>query len=258
MERQLKKFLNQENRHSVMSEEDVAFARSLITKWMIEQGLPCKVRCTVDIADEWYMACEIEGARGKYDRYDKALMEWIESVENGSPPLFLRLGKGKSVWRWKFYHPECPDQFLALTDKIEQGKVEEGTSIEEVLKAAEDSQNTSFIVPKEKDGGNCAYVIVRKEFFDKIERGEKRSEYRDYNEYYVGKFLSHKISFIKLNLGYSGKSMTFAIDGLSYLDSEGREEVPCYKDNGELNLENDLPSGFMPRYFKISLGKRVR
>lgn len=257
MERKLKSFFNEENRTKTLREDDVAFVRTLVEKWFAERGKPCEIRCHIDDADTWFMRCEIDASVGGYATCERLMSEFVASVENGDPPMYIPL-KSKGKWIWKFYHPECPDQFLALTEKMEsEGGVSNGMN-EESDAVAEDG-GSGFIVPKRKDGGNCAYVIMAKEFYEKVERGEKTNEYRDYNEYYVGKFLSHAISYIKLNLGYStGKSMTFAIGGLSYLDAEGKTEVPCYKGNGELTLEADLPSGFKPRYFKVALGKRVR
>lgn len=256
MERELKRFFNEENRQRTLGADDLQFAKTLIEKWFAEHGKPCAIECSIDDADTWYMRCDIDSSVGDYDLCEKLMHDFVWSVENGDPPMYLPLNKDKSVWTWKFYHPECPDQFLALTEKIEKDG-DTAPDMEELAEAMDDEGG--FIVPKPKDGGNCAYVVLRKEFYDKIESGEKTNEYREYNEYYVGKFLSHKVNFIKMNLGYStGKSMTFAIRGLSYLDAEGSAEVPCYKENGELTLEADLPSGFVPRYFKVSLGKRVR
>lgn len=257
MDRKLKSFLNEDNRTKTLREDDVAFVRTLVERWFAERGKPCEIRCLIDDADTWFMRCEIDETVGEYDKCERLMSEFVSSVENGDPPMYIPI-KSKGNWIWKFYHPECPDQFLALTEKMEgDGGVKGGVS--ELADALDDDDSVGFIVPKPKEGGNCAYVVMAKEFYEKVESGEKKNEYRDYNEYYVMKFLSHKISYIKLNLGYStGKSMTFAIGGLSYLDAEGKTEVPCYKENGELTLEADLPSGFKPRYFKVALGKRVR
>ena len=255
MERQLKRFGNTENRHMTMSDADVAFAQTLIKCWLDGNGLTCDIRCSAEDADTWYMRCDIDSGAVFYDRVDQLIHDWVYKHENGDPPMFLPLNKDKKVWTWKFYHPECPDQFLALTDKIESGEVE-NVDLHAVAEDMDDEMK--FITPIPKEGGNCAFLVLKKRYYDLIQSGQKRAEYRDYNEYYVNKFLSHKVKYLKLNLGYkSNVSMTFEITELDYVDGDFETEISCYNGNGELKTEAEL-EGFVPRYFKISLGKRVR
>lgn len=256
MERQLKRFGNEENRHRAMSDVNVKFAEGLIVKWLSENGMECKVRCVCEEADTWFMRCEVEGDAVFYDRVAELIREWVYKHENGDPPMFLPLNAGKRVWVWKFYHPECPDQFLVLTEKMERGEVK-GVDLHAFAEDAEEEER-KFIVPTPKEGGNCAFLVLKKEFYDLIERGIKTAEYRDYNEYYVNKLLSHKIKYVKLNLGYkSSVSMTYAIAEIDYIGDDLETTISCYKGDGELRTEKEM-GGMIPRYFKIVLGKRVR
>lgn len=256
MERQLKRFGNSDNRHKTMCDADVEFAETLLRKWLSDNGMDCKMRCVCEESDTWFLRCEVDGSAVFYDRVDQLIRDWVYKHENGDPPMFLPLNAGKRTWVWKFYHPECPDQFLALTEKMERGEVK-AVDLHAFAEDGEEEER-KFITPTPKEGGNCAFLVLKKEYYDLIASGEKTAEYRDYNEYYVNKLLSHKVKYVKLNLGYkSSVSMTYAIADIAYVGDDCETEISCYKDGGELRTENEM-GGVVPRYFKIALGKRVR
>ena len=80
-----------------------------------------------------------------------------------------------------------------------------------------------------------AYLVLKKEFYDQIKWGRKKTEYRDFTKYWIDRLLDHPLKTVKLNLGYTDEHMIFEIDWIGVLD--GEHEIHAFDKNGEMSEE---------------------
>ena len=98
------------------------------------------------------------------------------------------------------------------------------------------------------------YLPLRKEWFEKIEAGEKTTEYREYKDYWIRRLKRTEMychgadvygtpgkiyDYVCFALGYGGKSMTFVVDDVSVVDGK----------NTDLAIDKPV--------FAIKLGRRL-
>ena len=98
------------------------------------------------------------------------------------------------------------------------------------------------------------YLPLKKEWFEKIEAGEKTTEYREYKDYWIKRLRRSLLAFqwnrfekikgklydkVMFSLGYGGKTMTFIIDNISVVDGK----------NTDLAIDKPV--------FAIKLGRRL-
>ena len=100
-----------------------------------------------------------------------------------------------------------------------------------------------------------AYVVLKEEFYNRIKAGTKKTEYRDFTEYWIQRLLDHPLKTIKLNRGYSEDHMIFEIDWIGVID--GEREIHAFDENGEMN-EEGKGDDFHPDTISINLGKRLK
>ena len=110
-------------------------------------------------------------------------------------------------------------------------------------------------------------LVLKKEWFDLIEKGVKTEEYRDLTDYWItrlcehdekGEFVRFKpFKTVRFRLGYgkNAKQMIFEVAGIEseeFVDEEGNP-VPDPETGEPLVDDNGEPLGF----FAIKLGKRI-
>ena len=100
-----------------------------------------------------------------------------------------------------------------------------------------------------------AYLVLKKEFFDKIKTGKKTVEYRDFTKYWIDRLLDHPLKTVKLNLGYTDEHMIFEIDWIGVMD--GDREIRAFNEKGEMS-EEGKSEDFNPDTISIHLGKRIK
>lgn len=100
-----------------------------------------------------------------------------------------------------------------------------------------------------------AYLVLKKEFYDKIKEGKKTVEYRDFTNYWIDRLLDHPLKTVKLNLGYTDEHMIFEINWIGVLD--GDHEIHAFDENGEMS-EEGKSKDFSPDTIAIHLGKRLK
>ena len=97
------------------------------------------------------------------------------------------------------------------------------------------------------------YLSMQYDYYDEIESGERVTEFRYYNEYYVEKLLSHPLKTVRFFRGRGGpgrptpKNMVFEIKKI-YLYDYGRK-IECDPWKLDTPIEPDL--------IAIDLGRRL-
>ena len=90
------------------------------------------------------------------------------------------------------------------------------------------------------------YLVLRGEFYDLIESGRKRTEYRDFTEYNIKRTIGLKT--VRFNRGYvkNAPQMKWEVEKVMLTDGGDLECDPF-----------DVPKGFVPATIAIHLGKRL-
>ncbi len=109
------------------------------------------------------------------------------------------------------------------------------------------------IPPPPKTRNTEVYLTMAYEPYDDIEKGEKTTEFREYNEYYVKKLLSQPIKTIRFQRGYGGpghdapRQMRWSVKNIEYYNINTGKSAPL----------NNVPEGFRPTHIAIDLDARV-
>ena len=90
------------------------------------------------------------------------------------------------------------------------------------------------------------YLVLKGEFYDAIESGKKKIEYRDFTEYNLKRTIDLKT--IRFNRGYvkNAPQMKWEVKKVVLLDADENECDPF-----------NVPAGFWPTTIAIHLGKRL-
>jgi hypothetical protein len=119
-------------------------------------------------------------------------------------------------------------------------ETEAGAEEAEML-ALIDGIKTGKLKSKSPDG----YLVLKGEFYDAIESGKKKVEYRDFTEYNLKRIIG--IKTIRFNRGHTkgAKQMQWDVKKVVLIDCEGNESDPF-----------NVSDGFWPVAIAIHLGKR--
>ena len=116
---------------------------------------------------------------------------------------------------------------------------------EAAMKALVEGIKDGRLKAKSDDG----YLVLAGQFYDAIEAGEKRIEYRDFTEYNLKRTLG--IKTIRFNRGYGSKGrppkqMQWEVRKVLLLNDDGRKCDP-----------RRVPDGFCPTTIAVCLGRRL-
>ena len=113
---------------------------------------------------------------------------------------------------------------------------------EEALLALVDGIKAGRLKSKSLDG----YLVLKAQFYDAIEAGTKKIEYRDFTEYNLKRTIG--IKTIRFNRGYvkGAKQMRWQVEKVVLLDGDDNECDPF-----------SVPDDFWPVTIAIHLGKRI-
>lgn len=126
----------------------------------------------------------------------------------------------------------------AINDEQEAEAEAEEAEIQELI----DGIKAGRLKSKSPDG----YLVLKAEFYNAIEAGEKTVEYRDFTEYNLKRTIGLKT--IRFNLGYAkdAKRMRWEVKKVVLLDGDDNECDPF-----------NVPDDFWPTTIAIHLGKRI-
>ncbi len=99
---------------------------------------------------------------------------------------------------------------------------------------------------KIKSKSTDGYLVLAREFYDKIESGEKKIEYRDFTAYNLKRTIG--ITSIRFNRGYvkNAPQMRWEVQKVVLMDENDHECDPF-----------DVPEGFCPTTIAVHLGQRL-
>ena len=99
---------------------------------------------------------------------------------------------------------------------------------------------------KIKSKSTDGYLVLAGEFYDKIESGEKKIEYRDFTAYNLKRTIG--ITSIRFNRGYvkNAPQMRWTVDAVKLMDAANNECDPFA-----------VPDGFTPTTIAIHLGQKI-
>ena len=114
--------------------------------------------------------------------------------------------------------------------------------INPAAKALVDGIKAGRLKSKKPDG----YLVLKAEFYDAIESGEKTIEYRDFTEYNLKRTIGLKS--VRFNRGYvkNAPQMKWEVKKIVLLDDDDNECDPF-----------NVPEDFWPTTIAIHLGKRI-
>lgn len=152
---------------------------------------------------------------------------------------------------WYFRHPRTPEEICNMIEA-------------EMEESLGDKIGLGIPCPIGiKSKNNTAFLTLKNEFFETIKSGEKTIEYRYCNQYYCDKLLSPGVQkeYVKFNRGYLAgeeNQMIFEIAEIVFI-SESGDEYPVRDEHGVLvQSYRQLPKHFVPVYYGIKLGKRIK
>ena len=137
-------------------------------------------------------------------------------------------------------------------EEEERREAEEEAAEEAAYRAAHPFEYLP-IPPPPKRLNPEVYLTLAYEFYDAIERGEKKGESREYREYYVKKLLSQPLKTVRFQRGYGGpghdapRQMRWSIKDIIYYNAATDEKAPV----------DNPPAGFEPTHIAIVLGDRI-
>ena len=147
-----------------------------------------------------------------------------------------------AVFELKASDPECRfilKNWRDLNDAEEGAETEaEEAAMQELI----DGIKAGRLKSKSPDG----YLVLKTEFYNAIEAGKKKVEYRDFSEYNLKRIIGLKT--IRFNLGYAkdAKRMRWEVKKVVLLDGDDNECNPF-----------NVPDDFWPTTIAIHLGKRI-
>ena len=131
---------------------------------------------------------------------------------------------------------------LKAIHEKEEAEAEASEVEEEELMDLIDGIKAGRIKSKSPDG----YLVLKAEFYDAIDAGKKKVEYRDFTEYNLKRTIG--IKTIRFNRGYvkNAPQMRWEVEKVVLLDEENNECDPF-----------NVPEDFWPTTIAIHLGKRI-
>lgn len=132
--------------------------------------------------------------------------------------------------------PEC--RFILKNWREWDGGDEEDAEIDRLVEGVKSGRLKS----KSPDG----YLVLKGEFYDAIEAGRKKVEYRDFTEYNIKRTIGLKT--VRFNRGYvkNAPQMKWGVEKVVLMDGDGNECDPF-----------NVPDDFRPATIAIHLGKRL-
>ena len=127
-------------------------------------------------------------------------------------------------------------------DKLQFETVEAISVSTDESQALVDGLKAGRLKSKSPDG----YLVLKAEFYDAIEAGTKKVEYRDFTEYNLKRTIG--IKTVRFNRGYvkNASQMRWEVEKIVLLDGEDNECDPF-----------NVPDDFWPVTIAIHLGKRI-
>ena len=181
---------------------------------------------------------------------------------------FVSFFEGDRLTAWKPDETQ-DDECCAFEFALPSASIEDKQALQSELEAMmigdeedEEEGNERFILPEPSAGSDQIYAPLNYEFYEAIESGEKKVEYREYTDNWAKKLLSRPMKTIKFSRGYGHagekpRQMVFAIEHIGIVDANSEMEISARHEDGSLVGEADANPSFTPTHFAIHLGDRL-
>lgn len=169
---------------------------------------------------------------------------------------FFGIAEASDDYEWYFTHPEVPDDVMKMMESLSNAQEKHEDEILPVME---------YPIPKiKKTDGDTCFLVMRKEYYEDIEKGYKTVEFRTLNQYYCDKFFGHKdpLRYVKFQLGYNtdkeGKprQMTYEVKDI-LLFNDALESISARDEDGEQIRESEIKEGFCPTMYGLVLGNMI-
>jgi len=238
-----------------LTDEDVVFARGTTRDIMRRNGIDV---WDEDLANPYLVEVKVPASVGKV-KAAKAFNELFYALGVLPEEKTLSLGEGldycatcvneggetySGLYNFPFAKEfkkgdeEYQFTLKAIFDEQEATAQEEEAEMKELVAGIKAGRLKS----KSDDG----YLVLKAEFYDKIESGEKTTEYRDFTEYNLKRTIG--IKTIRFNRGYvkNAPQMRWEVQKVVLQDAADNECDPF-----------NVPDSFCPTKIAIHLGKRI-
>lgn len=238
------------------TDEDVVFARGTTREIMLRNGIDV---WDEDLANPYLVEVKVPASVGEV-KAARAFNELFHALGVLSEEKTLSLGEGldycatcvnedgksySGLYNFPFAKEfKKGDEEYQYTLKAIFDAQEEAAQEEEAeMKALVAGIKAGRLKSKSSDG----YLVLKAEFYDAIESGEKKVEYRDFTEYNLKRTIG--IKTIRFNRGYvkNAPQMRWDVKKVVLLDDDDNECDPF-----------NVPEDFWPTAIAIHLGKRFQ
>ena len=156
----------------------------------------------------------------------------FDCVAQFNHPSAMAFNKGEEEYQFTIKGIVEADAAAAEAEEAEMFRLVEGIK-------------TGRLKSKSSDG----YLVLAGEFYDAIEAGTKKVEYRDFTEYNLKRTIG--LRTIRFNRGYGSqdkppRQMRWEVKNVALMDDEDSECSPF-----------NVPDGFWPTTIALHLGKRL-
>ena len=164
--------------------------------------------------------------------------DYCEILSPQNSGYYIALFNHPAVLELKETEPESRFILKNWREWNDEGDEEESDYVQELI----DGIKAGRLKSKTPDG----YLVLKGEYYDAIESGEKKVEYRDFTEYNLKRTIGLKT--IRFNRGYvkNAPQMKWEVEKVVLLDADDTECDPF-----------NVPAGFWPTTIAIHLGKRL-
>lgn len=200
-----------------------------------------------------FVSCKAGKKRDLRKKVEEVLVEEI-GIEKDRVTFYDR-DEERNAYEWYFCHPNTPAEVLEMADRITDEMNEQ---------EADDDYGMGIPMPNEVDKkSNVAHLVLKKVYYEQIEKGLKTREYRSLTQYYCDKFFGggKEVERVRFQLGYSAPDggrppqMEFEVKGICLVSDRDGSEFPA-KVGEHMTTYSDLPEGFVPASYVLLIGKR--
>lgn len=243
-------------------------ARTLISDELVRKAGELGLDIPIKVVDAWDDLCIVSIPKEVANARDDDVAKLADSLSGcrcvascydsgrgrrlrGTEVRQLEINVADGYWTHSDADDEAADKEVDMFFDDEKFNAWQAQQLEEKRKYWRE-----YIIPIPPPPRKCSdelYLTMSYEPYDQIKSGEKKTEFRSYNNTWVKRILSHPLKTVKFQRGYGGpgrpvpEQMVWSIKRIYLYDRDG-------------NMEGDPwnpPEGIVPTFIAIDLGERI-